>query len=69
MTTLQNFVDGAYVHSHAAEALDVVEPATGIKYANAPISTVAEVKAAFKSAERAFEVWDSPHRVSASSQC
>ncbi len=57
MTTLQNFVDGAYVQSHAAEALDVFEPATGIKYANAPISTAAEVHAAFKSAERAFEVW------------
>ncbi len=57
MTTLQNFVDGAYVQSHAAEALDVVEPATGIKYATAPISTTAEVHAAFKSAERAFEVW------------
>jgi betaine-aldehyde dehydrogenase len=57
VTTLQNFVDGAYVQSHAAEALDVFEPATGIKYANAPISTAAEVHAAFKSAERAFEVW------------
>ncbi len=57
MTTLENFVDGEYVQSHAAEALDVVEPATGIKYASAPISTAAEVHAAFKSAERAFEVW------------
>lgn len=57
MTTLQNFVDGEYVQSLADKALDVVEPATGITYAQAPISNAAEVHAAFKSAARAFEVW------------
>lgn len=57
MTTLQNFVDGEYVQSLADKALDVVEPATGITYAQAPISNGAEVHAAFKSAARAFEVW------------
>jgi betaine-aldehyde dehydrogenase len=57
VTTLQNFVDGEYVQSLADKALDVVEPATGITYAQAPISNGAEVHAAFKSAARAFEVW------------
>lgn len=57
MTTLQNFVDGEYVQSLADKALDVVEPATGITYAQAAISNAAEVHAAFKSAARAFEVW------------
>ena len=57
MTTLQNFVDGKYVESHADEALDVVEPATGITYAQAPISNAAEVHAAFESSARAFQVW------------
>ena len=57
MTTLQNFVDGKYVESHADKALDVVEPATGITYAQAPISNAAEVHAAFESAARAFQVW------------
>ena len=57
MTTLQNFVDGKYVESHADKALDVVEPATGITYAQAPISNAAEVHAAFESSARAFQVW------------
>lgn len=57
MTTLQNFLDGKYVESHSDEALDVVEPATGITYAQAPISNAAEVHAAFESAARAFQVW------------
>ena len=57
MTNLQNFVDGEYVESLSNKALEVVEPATGITYAQAPISNAAEVHAAFKSAARAFEVW------------
>ncbi|MFM2384947.1 MAG: hypothetical protein RL166_821, partial [Actinomycetota bacterium] len=54
---LQNFINGEYREPIAAEAMDIFNPADGKVYAEAPISSAADVDAAFKSAEKAFESW------------
>jgi betaine-aldehyde dehydrogenase len=54
---LQNFIGGEYREPISAEAMDIFNPADGKVYAEAPISSVADVDLAFKSAEKAFESW------------
>ena len=54
---LQNFVNGDYVSSNAAERLEIINPATEEVYATAPISTQADVAAAYSAASTAFEAW------------
>jgi len=54
---LQNFINGEYREPIATEAMDIFNPADGKVYAEAPISSVADVDIAFKSAEKAFESW------------
>ena len=54
---LQNFINGEYREPIAAEAMDIFNPADGKVYAEAPISSAADVDVAFKSAEKAFESW------------
>ena len=56
MTALHNIIDGRAVAS-AGDLLDLVDPSTDEVYGQAPISTAAEVDAAFAAASRAFPAW------------
>lgn len=55
--TLRNFVGGEYVDASGDASTELVNPATGQVVAHAPVSTQAEVDAAYASAERAFAEW------------
>jgi betaine-aldehyde dehydrogenase len=55
--TLRNFVKGEYVEPASGRYSDVVNPATGEVYAQAPISNEEDVDRAYASASRAFEEW------------
>lgn len=57
MTTLRNFIDGGYVDGRGGASLDLIDPADEEVYAQAPISTAADVDAAYRAASAAFEVW------------
>jgi betaine-aldehyde dehydrogenase len=54
---LKNFINGEYVDSKGSERSDVINPATGVTYATAAVSSDADVDRAYKSAEKAFDVW------------
>jgi betaine-aldehyde dehydrogenase len=54
---LRNFINGEYVEARAASAFDVIDPATEQTYAHSPVSSAADVDAAFTAASAAFEVW------------
>ena len=54
---LKNFINGQYVDSKASERSDVINPANGVTYATAAVSSDADVDAAYKAAEKAFDVW------------
>ena len=54
---LQNFIDGQYVASTAESHTELVDPATEEVYAHSPVSTPAEIDAAYGAAERAFAAW------------
>jgi betaine-aldehyde dehydrogenase len=53
---LRNFVNGEFV-AGAGAVSDVVDPSTGVAYAQAPVSTPQEVDAALRAAAAAFETW------------
>ena len=55
--TLKNFVNGEYVEPTSGRYSDVVNPATGEVYAQAPISGEEDVDVAYKAASAAFEDW------------
>jgi betaine-aldehyde dehydrogenase len=55
--TLKNFINGEYVEPESGRYSDVVNPATGETYAQAPISSERDVDAAFKGASTAFQDW------------
>ncbi|MEN3120952.1 MULTISPECIES: gamma-aminobutyraldehyde dehydrogenase [Janibacter] len=55
--TLRNFVGGAYVDASGDASTELVNPATGQVVAHAPVSTQADVDAAYASAESAFAQW------------
>jgi betaine-aldehyde dehydrogenase len=55
--TLRNFVGGAYVDPQTDATLDIVHPATAQVVAQAPVSTAADVDAAYSAASAAFEEW------------
>ncbi|HEX6918714.1 MAG TPA: gamma-aminobutyraldehyde dehydrogenase [Actinomycetes bacterium] len=55
--TLRNFVNGSYVDSADGTTYDVVNPATGETYAQAPLSTKPDVDTAMSAAAAAFEGW------------
>ena len=57
MTTLRNFINGAYVDAKAADSFDVIDPATEASYATSPVSTAADVDDAYRAAAAAFEIW------------
>jgi betaine-aldehyde dehydrogenase len=54
---LQNFIDGDYREAAASGSFDVIDPATEAVYAASPVSSAADVDAAFTAAEAAFEGW------------
>ncbi|HEU4756875.1 MAG TPA: aminobutyraldehyde dehydrogenase [Agromyces sp.] len=55
--TLRNFIAGRFVDARGDEALDLVDPATEEVYGQAPISTAADIDAAYAAAATAFEGW------------
>jgi betaine-aldehyde dehydrogenase len=57
MRRLQNFVDGQLVDGADGRTAPVVNPATGEAYAEAPVSSEADVDAAVRAAARAFPGW------------
>ena len=57
MATFQNFVNGHYVDAADGRTTDVIDPATGQKYADAALSGAADVDRAMEAAAKAFESW------------
>lgn len=55
--TLRNFIGGEYVDATGDASIDLVNPATGQVVAHAPVSTQADVDAAYASAEAGFAQW------------
>lgn len=54
---LQNYIDGAWRHSHATEYREVRNPATDALLARTPLSLPEEVAQAAEAAQRAFGAW------------
>jgi betaine-aldehyde dehydrogenase len=54
---LRNFVNGKFVQARAGTLSDVVDPSTGGAYAQAPLSSPADVDAALRAAAAAFPAW------------
>jgi len=57
MEKISNFINGKSVPSASGETTKIVDPATGVAYAEAPKSNKADVDAAMKAAATAFEEW------------
>jgi betaine-aldehyde dehydrogenase len=56
-STLRNFVGGDYTDPADGGTYDLVNPATGEVFAQAPLSGEEDVDRAYRAAERAFETW------------
>jgi betaine-aldehyde dehydrogenase len=54
---LHNFVNGEYVAAASGQTSEVIDPSTGEPYAQAPVSSQADVEAALRAAAGAFEGW------------
>ena len=54
---LRNFVNGEYVAAASGQTSEVVDPSTGEPYAQAPVSSPADVEAALRAAAGAFDGW------------
>ncbi|GHD82474.1 betaine-aldehyde dehydrogenase [Salinibacterium amurskyense] len=54
---IQNFINGEYVAARTESGFDVIDPATEDSYAHSPVSSSADVDAAYSAAARAFETW------------
>ena len=52
-----NFIDGAWVEADSGKAIDVINPATGLKIGAVPRCGQAETRRAIEAAERAFHSW------------
>ncbi len=57
MAEIRNFIDGEYVEAKAESSFDLVDPATEAVYGTSPVSSAADVDAAFSAAAAAFEEW------------
>ena len=57
VTTLRNYVDGAWVEAGAAETLDDRDPASGELAARVPLSNASDVEAAARAAAEAQPSW------------
>ncbi|MCF8257740.1 MAG: aldehyde dehydrogenase [Flavobacteriales bacterium] len=62
MTTILNYVDGAFIVPVSGTYLDNYDPATGCVYALIPDSDSADVNAAVSAAKRAFPAWSALSR-------
>jgi betaine-aldehyde dehydrogenase len=54
---LRNFINGEYVEAQTDATTDLVSPVTAQVVAKAPVSTAADVDAAYSSASKAFAEW------------
>lgn len=54
---IRNFIDGASVDAAEGGTSDLVDPTTGQVFASAPVSTKADIDAAYTAAAKAFETW------------
>jgi betaine-aldehyde dehydrogenase len=54
---LQNFVDGEYRDPVDGRMAPLINPATGTEFAQAPVSSAADIDLACSAAQRAFESW------------
>jgi betaine-aldehyde dehydrogenase len=57
MAELRNFINGEYVDAKGDGSFAVIDPATEKSYATSPVSSTADVDAAFSAAAAAFEQW------------
>ena len=55
--TLQNFVNGSFVDASDGRTSELVDPSSGEVFADAPLSSSADVDTAFGAARTAFESW------------
>ncbi len=56
-TELRNFVNGDFTQANTDSSFGVVDPVTEETYATSPVSSDADVDAAFTAAAKAFETW------------
>ncbi|GAB2479214.1 gamma-aminobutyraldehyde dehydrogenase [Jatrophihabitans fulvus] len=54
---VQNFIDGKLVDAKDGATTDLIDPTTGEVFGSAPLSTQADVDAAYAAASTAFESW------------
>ncbi|MBH0131470.1 aminobutyraldehyde dehydrogenase [Salinibacterium sp. NK8237] len=54
---IKNFINGEYVAARTESSFDVIDPATEHRYAESPVSSAADVDAAYAAASTAFETW------------
>ena len=54
---LKNYINGEWVEAKSGQTTDVVNPADGQTYLQAPLSGAEDVDAAYKAAATAFETW------------
>lgn len=57
MKTLSNFINGKAAPASSGKSSDIINPATGLVYATAPVSGADDVDRAMKAAATAFEEW------------
>ena len=54
---MQNFIDGKLVDAEDGRRSDLIDPSTGEVFGTAPLSSAADVDAAYSAAATAFETW------------
>lgn len=54
---IRNFIGGEFVTARASHGFDLIDPATETSYASSPVSSAADVDAAYSAAAAAFEEW------------
>ena len=57
MPELKNYINGQWVAAKSGETTDVINPADGQTYLQAPLSSATDVDDAYKAAANAFEEW------------
>lgn len=57
MDELKNYINGQWVPAKSGKTTDVINPADGQTYLQAPLSAAEDVDAAYKAASSAFETW------------
>lgn len=54
---LQNFIGGKHVSAVSGETSEIINPSTGLAYADAAVSNHEDVQSAYQAAANAFEEW------------